>query len=175
MTKVEIIHGDKRFAFISKYDKSLVAHFKTIDKRHYNSEKHEWTFPKEKFEDFIAYLDKEKYPYTATATKNQAKVEKSTKGLELSFSSFIENFNVFKQIDGAAYDRQISKWIIPSEKQQELEEILQKYKFSFIVQLKDEEHKQPIISDEAAGDSDTMDDEPQKKKFRKNKPNLQKN
>ena len=39
---VEIIQGDKRFAVIkSKYEKSLVNHFKSIDKRHYNSEKHE--------------------------------------------------------------------------------------------------------------------------------------
>ena len=71
MTKVEIIHGDKRIAVISKYDKSLVSHFKTIDKRHYNSEKHEWTFPIQKLEEFLTYLDKEKYPYTKTATKNK--------------------------------------------------------------------------------------------------------
>ena len=70
--------------------------------------------------------------------KNQAKIEKSPKGLELSFSSFIEDFNVFKEIDGALYERQISKWVIPLEKQHELEEMLQKYKFSFIVQLKGE-------------------------------------
>ena len=80
----------------------------------------------------------------------------------MSFSSFTEEFNIFKQIDGAIYDRQISKWIIPLEKQQELEEILQKYKFSFIVQLKDEEAK-ILMSDEQVGDSDTTDEEPQKK------------
>ena len=167
MTSVEIIHGDKRFAVISKYDRGLVTHFKTIDKRHYNAEKHEWTFPKEKLEEFLAFLDKGKYQYTKTSTKNQAKVEKSAKGLELSFSSFIEDFNVFKQIEGSVYDRQISKWIIPLDKQPELEETLQKYKFSFIVQLKEEEDKQAVNSEETTGDSDTTDGEPLKKMQKK--------
>ena len=101
----------------------------------------------------MEFLDKEKFSYTNTATKNLANIEKTPKCLELSF---IKDLNVFKQIDGAFYSRQISKWVIPLEKQQELEEMLQKYKFSFIVQLKGEEVNEQ-------DDSDTTDDEPQKK------------
>ena len=163
---VEILQGEKRFAVISKYDKALVANFKTIDKRHYNAEKHEWTRPIQKLEEFMTFLDQGKFTYTKTSTKNQAKIEVSAKNLELSSNSFIEDFNAFKQIYGALYDRQISKWTFPLNKQADLEELLQKYKFSFIIQFKEEVKEEEKLTLEASAgklqaldNSETTDEE----------------
>jgi hypothetical protein len=164
---IEIIQGDKRFAVISKYDPILIQYFKTMDKRHYNAEKHEWTFPCEHLKAFETYLKTKMITYNKTWTKNLAKLEITSSNLELSFNSYIKDFNIFKQIDGAIYDRNISKWKLPLSKQMEVEDLLQKYKFTYVVVNKEENQMPEDMSEEEElkqdiCQEDLRDDESQK-------------
>ena len=173
---IEIIQGDKRFAVISKYDPILIQYFKTMDKRHYNAEKHEWTFPCEHLKAFESYLKTKMLTYHKTWTKNLAKLEITSSNLELSFNSYIKDFNIFKQIDGAFYDRIISKWKVPISKQMEIEDLLQKYKFTYVVMNKEEnqmpeENLEMSEEEEAKQDinpDDLREDESQKSQEKNN-------
>ena len=173
---IEIIQGEKRFAVISKYDPILIQYFKTLDKRHYNAEKHEWTFPCEQLNAFESYLKTKMICYTKTWTKNQAKIEITATNLELSFNSYIKDFNIFKQIDGAIYDRGIGKWKLPLKSQVELEDLLQKFKFTYVVMNKEtalpnEVHDQELNEEEGANTEEENIEEMAKNSEKANEEN----
>ena len=47
---LEITTSDRRFTIKCKYEKSLIEYFNTIDKRYFDYDKQEWSFPVDKLE-----------------------------------------------------------------------------------------------------------------------------
>ena len=59
------------------------------------------------------YMSKNNVTFTEIATKNMAKLNVKSEHIELSFASYIKNFQDYVNIDGAEYLRDERKFIIP--------------------------------------------------------------
>ena len=51
----------------------------------------------------------------------------------MSFDGYQENFNIFKEIEGAHYEREMAKFIVPLDKFEQLEAVLIKNKYNFLL------------------------------------------
>ena len=127
---LEIKTSDKRFTVSCKYEKSLIAYFNTIEKRYFDWEKETWSFPVQKLESFKEYIAKNNIGYTEVSTKNSAKLLVKNDKIELSFSTYIKNFQDYVNIPGAQYLKSNRTFLIPLDQEDNLCNMLMDHNFS---------------------------------------------
>jgi len=129
---LEITTSDRRFTIKCKYEKSLIEYFNTIDKRYFDYDKQEWSFPVDKLEAFKEYISTKKIEFSETSAKNIAKIFATDTHIELTFSSYIQNFQDYVNIQGAEYIKGERKFKIPLDKEDSLCNMLMDHKFSIL-------------------------------------------
>ena len=127
---LEIKTSDKRFTVSCEYEKSLIAYFNTIEKRYFDWEKETWSFPVQKLESFKEYIAKNNIGYTEISTKNSAKLLVKNDKIELSFSTYIKNFQDYVNIPGAQYLKSNRTFLIPLDQEDNLCNMLMDHNFS---------------------------------------------
>jgi hypothetical protein len=129
---LEITTSDRRFTIKCKYEKSLIEYFNTIDKRYFDYDKQTWSFPVDKLDAFKEHIVAKAIEFTETSTKNVAKLLVTSKHIELTFSSYIENFQDYVNIQGAEFIKGERKFLIPLEQEDKLCNMLLDHKFSVL-------------------------------------------
>jgi hypothetical protein len=127
---LQITTSDRRFSIKCRYKKTLIEYFNTIDKRYF--EKQEWSFPVDKLKAFKEYISTKKIEFSETSAKNVAKLFATDTHIELKFSSYIQNFQDYVNIQGAEYIKGERKFKIPLDKEDSLCNMLMDHKFSIL-------------------------------------------
>ena len=147
---LEITTSERRFSVKCKYDQFLVDYFQTINKRYFDFEKQIWSFPSNILDEFKSHLSKNKVTFTEIATKNMAKLNVKSEHIELSFASYIKNFQDYVNIDGAEYLRDERKFIIPLSQESTLCNMLLDHNFSIIRSGEDKMEEQKDDGEKAS-------------------------
>ena len=172
---LEITTLDRRFLVKCKYEKCLIDYFQTIEKRYYDFDKQTWSFPSNKLASFKSHMSKNNVTFTEIATKNMAKLNVKPEHIELAFSSYIQNFQDYVNIEGAEYLKDERKFIIPLSQESKLCNMLLDHNFSIIRsgEVKKEEQKDNDEEEEKESkliviesDEDDVDFSQKKKKIR---------
>ena len=95
-----------------------------MEGRYYDYSHKLWSFPNCCWEDMKCFLDSQKYTYKCIKAQNYVTVTKNPDSLHLKFGGFQEDFKIFNSIRGAAYNRNISKYVIPIDQEKVVLEIL---------------------------------------------------
>jgi hypothetical protein len=131
--QVFIIKNKYRFKVKAGYYNNLVEFFKRFDGRYYDNETTEWSFPSESLDSIKAFLNKNSFVFKEMEANQLVRISISDKEVLMSFEAFVHDFSIFKVIEGAFYEREISKYIIPKRKFDQLEAILMENKFNFLI------------------------------------------
>ena len=126
-----IIEGPSRFKVVSKYIPIIADYCKTLEGRFYDFPAKLWSFPIESLEKFVAFLDQRMFAYKNVKLNKYVSIYKTNKALQLKFAGYQESFIIFQQLEGSAYDRSLSMYVIPLEHQELLEKILKDHEFSY--------------------------------------------
>jgi hypothetical protein len=103
--------------------------------------------------------------FTETSTKNVAKLFVTSKHSELTFSSYIENFQEYVNIQGAEYKKSERKFLIPLEKEDNLCKMLLDHKYSVLRRDENFKRKTADSTKEIVIDSDDEDVKNKQKKL----------
>ena len=130
---VTVINGFCRYKITCKFSPTLISFFKTIDCRYYDFSVKLWSFPNDSWRQMEAFLKDKEYSYKMVKAEDFVTVTKTPYNLQLKFGGFQEDFKVFEKISGSKYDRALSKYVIPLEKETELLQLLEERKFTHIL------------------------------------------
>jgi len=131
--QVLIICSEYRCKLKTCYFNNLIAFFKQISGRYYDQITSEWSFPIESLVAIKNFLTASYFPFKEVDAKFFARLYKSEKEILMGFDCFQHDFSIFKEIDGASYDREMSKYIVPIEKFDQLKMILIENKYNFLL------------------------------------------
>ena len=126
-----IIEGPSRFKVVSKYIPIIADYCKTLEGRFYDFPAKLWSFPIESFEKFVAFLDERMFSFKTVQLNKYVSIYKTSTALQLKFGGYQESFSIFQQLEGSAYDRSLSMYVIPIEHLEHLEKILEDNEFSY--------------------------------------------
>jgi hypothetical protein len=122
-------------------------------------------FPVEKLDAFKEHIVAKAIEFTETSTKNVAKLFVTSKHSELTFSSYIENFQEYVNIQGAEYKKSERKFLIPLEKEDNLCKMLLDHKYSVLRRDENFKRKTADSTKEIVIDSDDEDVKNKQKKL----------
>ena len=125
--QVSIEKNKSRFTIMSKYNADLVQAIRKYDKKFWNMETLEWSLPSDAFESFLKDCEKLGCTVMVKEQKPLAILTNANENVELKFATFTNNFDQFKNIEQAVYDRDNRKLIFPKTK---LNEVLESLKLN---------------------------------------------
>ena len=131
--QVLIIKGRYRFKIKTSYHNNLINFFKTLSGRFYDQQTHEWSFPAQKLLEVKEFLENSNFNFKEIDVENFARLFKNDKEILMSFDGYQESFEIFNQIEGAHYDRDMGRYIVPLEKLSQLEAILISNKYNYLL------------------------------------------
>ena len=126
-----------RFTIKSKYNAELVQAIRKYDKKFWNQETLEWSLPCESFESFLKDCEQLGCKVNVKEHKPLAIITNANDNVELKFATFTNNFDQFKNIEQAVYDRDNRKLVFPKGKLNEVLELLKQNNMEHAVQESD--------------------------------------
>ena len=156
---VTVINGFCRYKITCKFSPTLISFFKTIDGRYYDFCVKLWSFPNDSWRQMEAFLEDKEYSYKMVKAEDFVTVTKTPYNLQLKFGGFQEDFKVFEKISGSKYDRALSKYVIPLEKESELLQLLEERKFTHNILHNNELKIKPDSTSEKGSNEENVEEE----------------
>lgn len=128
-----IMKGDFRFKIKSCYHSGMITLFKSMKGRFYDQATFEWSFPNIELACILEFLRVNEFNIKVIDNEFLARLFRNETEIQMSFDTYQKDFSIFSKIEGAHYDRDMSKYIIPIEKLEELEGILISNKYNYII------------------------------------------
>jgi hypothetical protein len=130
---VLISKGPFRFKIKTCYHNNLIDFFKSLEGRYYDSTTTEWSFPNTVLEEVKNFLVENTFTFKEIESNKFVRLFINDNQILMSFDAHQKNFEIFASIEGGQYDREISKYIFPKERMNELEEILLREGFNYLL------------------------------------------
>lgn len=128
-----IMKGEFRFKVKSCYHNGMISLFKNLKGRFYDQSTSEWSFPNIELGGVIEFLRENTFSLKIIDHEFLARLHKNDTEIQMSFETYQKDFGIFSKIKGAHYDREMSKYIVPLEKLEELEGILLENKYNYMI------------------------------------------
>ena len=104
---------NQRFYFKFMYDHNIVSWFRRVDNSIWHRDSKQWSFPIEILSKFIGEFG-EKFPTIRLIIKKTPVILRNNRGvLIMVMTCLVENWNLFRAIEGYGYDRESKMLTFP--------------------------------------------------------------
>jgi len=135
---VQIEKYKSRFLVRCKYDEKMLKIIHSIEKRFWNKEKLEWSLPMDAYNEFVKEIQDIGLTVDILDKKPHAIVIQNNDKLELKFATFVNQFDQFKKINDAVYDRDLKKLILPNNQLTQIVKLLNDNDISYTISTQNE-------------------------------------
>ena len=135
--EVSIQKNKSRFSIKSKYNADLVNAIRKYDRKFWNQETLEWSLPVEVFDSFLKECEQLGFKVNVKEDKPLAVITNNDDNIELKFAQFTNQYDQFRNIENAIYDRENKKLVIPKSKLDNVIQLLKENNIEHVIKEKE--------------------------------------